>query len=124
MFLFVFESTRRNEGAKANGLTSMPNHVMILSPLHDYMHDRTRFEPLYGHMRTSFWSHVFHQILGFSTKSSHMKNCLLCTVTNELERHRPRKLEDKKKQSKTTENSERARLTLSVLMGMATQSSL
>ena len=124
MFLFVFESTRRNEGAKASGLTSMPNHVMTLSPLHDYMHDRTRFEPLYGHMRTSFWSHVFHQIVGFSTKSSHMKNCLLCTVTNELERQRPRKLEDKKKQSKTTENSERARLTLSVLMGMATQSSL
>lgn len=51
MFLFVFESTRRNEGAKASGLTSMPNHVMILSPLHDYMHDRTRFEPLYGHMK-------------------------------------------------------------------------
>lgn len=100
MFLFVFESTRRNEGAKASGLTSMPNHVMILSPLHDYMHDRTRFEPLYGHMRTSFWSHVFHQMVGFSTKSSHMKNCLLCTVTNELERQRPRKLEDKKSKAK------------------------
>ena len=70
---------------------------MILSPLHDYMHDRTRFEPLYGHMRTSFWSHVFHQIVGFSSKSSHMKNCLPGTVTNELERRRPRKQEDKKK---------------------------
>ena len=97
MFLFVFESTRRNEGAKANGLTSVPNHVMILSPIHDYMHDLTRFEPLSGHMRTSFWSHVFHQIVGFSTKSSHMKNCLLGTVTNELERRRPGKVEDKKK---------------------------
>ena len=75
----------------------MPNHVMILSPRHDYMHDLRRFEPLYGHMRTSFWSHVFHQIVGFSTKSSHMKNCLLGTVTNELERRRPGKLEDKKK---------------------------
>ena len=36
------------------------------------------FEPLYRYLRragTSFSSRVFHQIVGFSTKSSQIKNC-------------------------------------------------